>query len=164
MAIINSYSHSGPTYTSGNVICPSSSGKVTLRENEADPLHKIDIVLGVTATLRNTTSSSVNIWENVVKASVTGSSPYYNGSVGNEQINSLAAYASANIAEETILGTIDRGVSSSTYSGRLNITASTTQSYDFSLTVPPLKQNIVSGSYRVVYTNNGVEYDLLNYL
>lgn len=159
-----------------NVYARNNYAEAILIENAADPMNYVDFRLEV-GFHASSQSGTVQTGNTFVTGNIMYKGPDY--IEGDTPTSTNLSYFTSNnvrtVTQEggdysywTLLETYERAsvpvdiqVVSLTVSNRQ---ASQTQSRNnFTLTIPPKKQNLVSNNNRITYTANNVKYDLLNY-
>lgn len=152
------------SWTSKGVSYTGSLAIVGIVENDTDPLHNVDLVLKAKLSAASQTGASKQVTEYTI-ASIDGD---YTASIRSRYGNAVYVSSTTPVDETHtfIVNTLTRSTEPQTITGTISVSNSgggTAQAKEFTLTVPPLKQNVTKNGARITYTYGGVKYDLLNY-
>lgn len=149
---------------------PAFVASISVVENDADPLHKLDIMLsvsmqavGVVPTTHYTAPQGAIRGIFMEQGSMTqydalSPSTDVHGS-GNTPLSRTSKVKEIERTNEpqTLVGTLTRTSDIS------QIYSAIYKSVDINITIPPFKQIITDENCRITYTSGGVKYDLLNW-
>ena len=149
---------------------PAFVASISVVENDADPLHKLDIMLSVSMQAVGVVPTThYTAPQGAIRAIFIeqGSTTQYDAlspstdvyGYGNTQLSRTVKIKEIERTSEpqTLVGTLTRTSNISQISSTIQ------KSVDINITIPPFKQIITDENCRITYTSGGVEYDLLNW-